>query len=60
MAKVDTLTLKDGRVIDYNGRAETPTSGSELTAIEQLIGEIGNGELNNNNTDVNPGSRPGQ
>ena len=59
VAKVDTLTLKDGRVIDYNGR-ETPTRGRQLTAIEQLIGEIGNGELNNNNTDVNPGSRPGQ
>jgi outer membrane protein assembly factor BamE (lipoprotein component of BamABCDE complex) len=59
VAKVDTLTLKDGRVIAYNGR-ETPTRGRQLTAIEQLIGEIGNGGLNNNTTDVNPGTRPGQ
>jgi outer membrane protein assembly factor BamE (lipoprotein component of BamABCDE complex) len=59
VAKVDTLTMKDGRVIAFDGR-ETPTRGRQLTAIEQLIGEIGNGELNNNNTDVNPGTRPGQ
>jgi outer membrane protein assembly factor BamE (lipoprotein component of BamABCDE complex) len=59
VAKVDTLTLKDGRVIAYDGR-ETPTRGRQLTAIEQLIGEIGNGQLNNNNTDVQPGTRPGQ
>jgi outer membrane protein assembly factor BamE (lipoprotein component of BamABCDE complex) len=59
VAKVDTLTLKDGRVIAFNGR-ETPTRGRELTVLEQLIGSIGNGQLNNNNTDVNPGTRPGQ
>ena len=59
VAKIDTLTMKDGRVIAYDGR-ETPTRGRQLTAIEQLIGEIGNGELNNQNTDVNPGTRPGQ
>jgi len=59
VAKVDTLTMKDGRVIAYNGR-ETPTRGRQLSALEQLIGEIGNGALNNGNTDVNPGTRPGQ
>ena len=59
VAKVDTLTLKDGRVVDFDGR-ETPTRGRQLTAIEQLIGEIGNGQLNNNSSDVNPGTRPGQ
>jgi outer membrane protein assembly factor BamE (lipoprotein component of BamABCDE complex) len=59
VAKVDTLTLKDGRVIAYNGR-ETPTRGRELTIIEQLIGSIGNGQLNNNANEQNPGSRPGQ
>ena len=59
VAKVDTLTLKDGRVVDFDGR-ETPTRGRQLTAIEQLIGEIGSGQLNNNSNDVNPGTRPGQ
>ncbi len=59
VAKVDTLTLKDGRVIAYDGH-ETPTRGRQLTAIEQLIGEIGNGQLNNNAGDMNPGTRPGQ
>jgi outer membrane protein assembly factor BamE (lipoprotein component of BamABCDE complex) len=60
VAKVDTLTLKDGRLIAYNGR-ETPTRGRQLSVWEQLIGSIGNGQLNsNNNNDVNPGTRPGQ
>lgn len=58
VAKVDTLTLKDGRVIAFNGH-ETPTRGRELTVLEQLIGSIGNGQLNNNQA-TNPGSRPGQ
>jgi outer membrane protein assembly factor BamE (lipoprotein component of BamABCDE complex) len=58
VAKVDTLTLKDGRVIAFNGR-ETPTRGRELTVLEQLIGSIGNGQLSNPN-DITPGSRPGQ
>jgi outer membrane protein assembly factor BamE (lipoprotein component of BamABCDE complex) len=59
VAKIDTLTLKDGRVVAYDGR-ETPTRGRQLTAIEQLIGEIGNGQLNNGNNDTTPGQRPGQ
>jgi outer membrane protein assembly factor BamE (lipoprotein component of BamABCDE complex) len=59
VAAVDTLTLKDGRVIDYNGR-ETPTRGRQLTALEQLLGEIGNGQIANPANDTNPGSRPGQ
>jgi outer membrane protein assembly factor BamE (lipoprotein component of BamABCDE complex) len=56
---VDVLTLKDGRVIAFNGR-ETPTRGRELTVLEQLIGSIGNGQLNNNANEQSPGSRPGQ
>lgn len=59
VAKVDDLTLKDGRVIAFDGHI-TPTRGRELTIIEQLIGSIGNGQLNNANESQNPGSRPGQ
>ena len=59
VAKVDELTLKDGRVIAFDGHI-TPTRGRELTIIEQLIGSIGNGQLNNANEEQNPGSRPGQ
>jgi outer membrane protein assembly factor BamE (lipoprotein component of BamABCDE complex) len=58
VVKVDTLALKDGRVIAFNGR-ETPTRGRELTFLEQLLGSIGNSSLLNNN-EVTPGSRPGQ
>jgi outer membrane protein assembly factor BamE (lipoprotein component of BamABCDE complex) len=57
LAKVDVLSLKDGRVIAFNGR-ETPTRGRELTALEQLIGSIGNGSLLNQADQV-PGQRPG-
>ncbi|MBV9511585.1 MAG: outer membrane protein assembly factor BamE [Caulobacteraceae bacterium] len=57
VAKVDRLSLKDGRVIAYNGR-ETPTRGRELTFIEQLLGSLGNSSLLNNQ-DITPGQRPG-
>lgn len=57
VTKVDTLTMKDGRVIAFNGR-ETPTRGRELTFLEQLIGSIGNGQLNNQQ-EQNPGTGPG-
>jgi outer membrane protein assembly factor BamE (lipoprotein component of BamABCDE complex) len=56
VAKLDTFSLKDGRVIAFNGR-ETPTRGRALTALEQLIGTLGNGSLNNQN-EINPGDRP--
>jgi outer membrane protein assembly factor BamE (lipoprotein component of BamABCDE complex) len=36
---VNTFTLKDGRVIAYNGR-ETPTRGREMSVLEQLLGSI--------------------
>jgi outer membrane protein assembly factor BamE (lipoprotein component of BamABCDE complex) len=57
VTKVDTLTMKDGRVIAYNGR-ETPTRGRELTFLEQLIGSIGNGQLSPIQ-EQNPGTGPG-
>jgi outer membrane protein assembly factor BamE (lipoprotein component of BamABCDE complex) len=57
VTKVDTLNLKDGRVIAYNGR-ETPTRGRQLSVLEQLLGNLGQGQLRNQQ-DVNPGTRPG-
>ena len=57
VAKLDTLSLKDGRVIAFNGR-ETPTRGRELTIIEQQIGSLGNASVLSNQ-EVTPGSRPG-
>lgn len=36
---VNTYTLKDGRVIAYNGR-ETPTRGREMSVLEQLLGSV--------------------
>jgi outer membrane protein assembly factor BamE (lipoprotein component of BamABCDE complex) len=57
VAKVETMSLKDGRVIAFNGR-ETPTRGRQLSILEQLLGNLGQGQLNNQQ-DVNPGTRPG-
>lgn len=59
VAKVATLSLKDGRVIAYNGR-ETPTRGRELSVLEQLLGTLGQGSLLNQNSDITPGQRPGR
>jgi outer membrane protein assembly factor BamE (lipoprotein component of BamABCDE complex) len=59
VAKVDTLSLKDGRVIAYNGR-ETPTRGRSLSVLEQIIGTLGQGGLLQNPSDVAPGTRPDQ
>jgi outer membrane protein assembly factor BamE (lipoprotein component of BamABCDE complex) len=59
VAKIDTLSLKDGRVIAYNGR-ETPTRGRSLSVLEQIIGTLGQGGLLQNPQDVSPGSRPDQ
>ncbi len=39
VSAVNTYSLKDGRVIAYNGR-ETPTRGREMTVLEQLLGSI--------------------
>jgi len=56
---VDNFTLKDGRVIAYNGR-ETPTRGRELSILEQVLGTIGRGGMLPNDQDSGvPGTRPG-
>jgi hypothetical protein len=44
VASVNTYTLKDGKVIAYNGR-ETPTRGREMTILEQLLGNVGRGGM---------------
>lgn len=57
--RVDNLTLKDGKVIAFNGR-ETPTRGREMTILEQLLGTVGRGSLlPNDDEDGVPGNRPG-
>jgi outer membrane protein assembly factor BamE (lipoprotein component of BamABCDE complex) len=56
VAKIDTLSLKDGRIIAFNGR-ETPTRGRQLSVLEQLIGTLGQGNLNANQ-EITPGQRP--
>lgn len=58
VVSVDQLSLKDGKVIAFNGR-ETPTRGRELTIIEQLIGSVGRGGMLPNSDEDVPGSRPG-
>jgi|SRR5665213_2716376 len=56
VTKVDTYTLRDGRVIAYNGR-ETPTRGREMTVLEQLLGNLSSvSALPPDNP--NPGSHP--
>lgn len=57
VAKVDTYSLKDGNVVAYNNR-ETPTRGRELSAIEQLLGNVGRGALLPQE-ETGPGQRPG-
>ena len=56
---VNNYTLKDGKVIAYNGR-ETPTRGREMTVLEQMLGAVGRGGVLPRNEDENvPGNRPG-
>lgn len=57
VTKIDTYSLKDSKVVAYNSR-ETPTRGRELSAIEQLLGNVGRGALLPQQ-DVGPGQRPG-
>jgi outer membrane protein assembly factor BamE (lipoprotein component of BamABCDE complex) len=54
---VNNLTLKDGKVIAFNGR-ETPTRGRELSILEQILGNVGRGSLVNTD-ETAPGQRPG-
>lgn len=55
---VNNYTLKDGKVIAFNGR-ETPTRGREMTILEQLLGSVGRSGLLPRDDEGVPGSRPG-
>ena len=55
VAEVRTLTLADGRAVSMDGR-ETPTRGRRLTVLEQLLGNVGRGQLPRNEDEV-PGQR---
>ncbi len=55
---VNVYTLKDGKVIAFNGR-ETPTRGREMTVLEQLLGSVGQGGILPQDDEGVPGSRPG-
>lgn len=55
VASVRTLGLGDGQDVDMEGR-ETPTRGRQLTILEQLLGNVGRGQLPNTEEDV-PGQR---
>ena len=55
---VNSYTLKDGKVIAFNGR-ETPTRGREMTILEQILGNVGRGTVLPNSDEGVPGSRPG-
>ena len=59
VTKIDNYSLKDGKVLAYNNR-ETPTRGREISAIEQLLGNVGRGSMLPTDQDTAPGSRPGQ
>jgi outer membrane protein assembly factor BamE (lipoprotein component of BamABCDE complex) len=52
---VNAYTLKDGHIVPYNKR-ETPTRGRELSILEQILGNIGNGQILPQQ-DINPGSQ---
>lgn len=58
VVSVNNYTLKDGKVIAFNGR-ETPTRGRELTILEQMLGNVGRGSMLPRDDEGLPGSRPG-
>jgi outer membrane protein assembly factor BamE (lipoprotein component of BamABCDE complex) len=58
VTSLNTLSLKDGRVIAFNGR-ETPTRGRELSALEQLLGTLGQGSVLGDQEVGNPGQHGG-
>ncbi|MDO9608708.1 MAG: outer membrane protein assembly factor BamE [Brevundimonas sp.] len=55
VAAVRTLGLADGEQIAMNTK-ETPTRGRELTVLEQLLGNVGRGQLPRTEDDT-PGQR---
>jgi len=55
VASVEQLDLADARRVEYSDR-ETPTRGRELTILEQLLGNIGQGGVPMPEDD--PGNRP--
>ena len=55
VSAVRTLGLTDGEQIAMN-RNETPTRGRQLTILEQLLGNVGRGQLPRTEDDV-PGQR---
>ena len=54
---LNTYTLKDGRIIAFNGR-ETPTRGRSITVLEQLIGSISAASALPQDENQTPGSHP--
>ena len=54
---LNTYTLKDGRIIPFNGR-ETPTRGRQITVLEQLIGSISAASALPQDENQTPGSHP--
>lgn len=58
VASIENLDLADARQITYSDR-ETPTRGRELTILEQLLGNVGQGGLPPTGDD-DPGQRPGR
>jgi outer membrane protein assembly factor BamE (lipoprotein component of BamABCDE complex) len=58
VTSVNNYTLKDGKVIAYNGR-ETPTRGREMTVLEQLLGTVGATGMMPMDDETLPGNRPG-
>lgn len=55
VTEVRSLGLEDGRSLAMNDR-ETPTRGRQLTILEQLLGNVGRGQLPRTDEDV-PGQR---
>ena len=55
VAEVRTLGLDDGQRLSMNSN-ETPTRGRELTVLEQLLGNVGRGQLPRTEDDT-PGQR---
>jgi outer membrane protein assembly factor BamE (lipoprotein component of BamABCDE complex) len=56
VTNVKTFTTQDGRVIAFNKR-ETPTTGEELSILDQLLSTLGTNLLPRQEDD--PGQRPG-